>query len=83
MDLAPLVAGVDARASSRFIDSYLLVIEWGVTTIDAARYALRHAPGIQENIVGAVLNKVNTAAMGRYDRHGANIIMASLRHRVQ
>ena len=83
VDLAPLVAGVDARASSRFIDSYLLVIEWGVTTIEAARYALRHAPGIQENIVGAVLNKVNTTAMGRYDRHGAQYYYCQPGHRVQ
>jgi succinoglycan biosynthesis transport protein ExoP len=71
VDLAPLVAGVDASASSRFIDSYLLVIEWGATTVNAVQYALRHAPGVQANIVGAVLNKVNVAAMSRYDSHGA------------
>jgi polysaccharide biosynthesis transport protein len=72
VDLAPLVAGVDVRASSRFVDSYVLVIEWGVTTVDAVQYALRHAPAVQANIVGAVLNKVNVAAMSRYDRYGAN-----------
>src|SRR5262249_7347256 len=71
VDLAPLVASVDVRASSRFVDSYVLVIEWGVTTVDAVQYALRHAPGVQANIVGAVLNKVNVAAMSRYDRYGA------------
>jgi len=71
VDLAPLVASVDVRASSRFVDSYVLVIEWGVTTIDAVQYALRHAPGVQANIVGAVLNKVNVPAMRRYDRYGA------------
>src|SRR5262245_11626647 len=72
VDLAPLVASVDVRATSALIDSYVLVIEWGTTKIDAVRYALRNTPGVQANIVGAVLNKVNMAAMGRYDSHGAN-----------
>jgi len=72
VDLPPLAAGVDVRATSGHIDSYVLVIEWGVTKIDAVQYALRHAPGLQANILGAVLNKVNMAAMGRYDGYGAN-----------
>jgi polysaccharide biosynthesis transport protein len=72
VDLPPLAAGVDVRATSGHIDSYVLVIEWGVTKIDAVQYALRHAPSLQANIVGAVLNKVNMAAMGRYDGYGAN-----------
>jgi polysaccharide biosynthesis transport protein len=72
VDLAPLVANMDVRATSGFIDSYLLVIEWGSTKIDAVQYALRHAPGVHANIVGAVLNKVDIAAMGRYDSYGAN-----------
>jgi succinoglycan biosynthesis transport protein ExoP len=72
VDLSPLVASVDVRATSTLIDSYVLVIEWGTTKIDAVQYALRNAPGVQANIVGAVLNKVNMAAMGRYDSHGAN-----------
>jgi succinoglycan biosynthesis transport protein ExoP len=80
VDLAPLAAGVDVRATSGFINSYVLVIEWGATTIDAVQYALRHAPGIQENIVGAVLNKVNMAAMRRYDSYGADYYYGQPRH---
>jgi succinoglycan biosynthesis transport protein ExoP len=72
VDLAPLVANMDVRATSGFIDSYLLVIEWGSTKIDAVQYALRHAPGVQANIAGVVLNKVDMAVMGRYDSHGAH-----------
>jgi polysaccharide biosynthesis transport protein len=79
VDLAPLVAGVDVRAASRFIDSYVLVIEWGATTIDTVQYALRHAPDVQVNIVGAVLNKVNVAAMSRYDRYDAGYYYAGIR----
>jgi succinoglycan biosynthesis transport protein ExoP len=80
VDLAPLVAGVGVRAASRLIDSYVLVIEWGATKIDEVQYALRHAPGVQENIVGAVLNKVNMAAMSRYDSYGADNYYVQPRH---
>jgi len=72
VDLAPLVASMDVRATSRFIDSYLLVIEWGSTKIDAVQYMLRNEPNVHENIVGVVLNKVDMAVMGRYDSYGAN-----------
>jgi polysaccharide biosynthesis transport protein len=72
VDLAPLVANMDVRATAGVIDSYLLVIEWGATKIDAVQYALRNAPAVHANIMGAVLNKVDIAAMRRYDRHGAD-----------
>ena len=72
VDLPPLVAGVDVRATSGLIDSYVMVIEWGATKIDAVQYALRNAPSVRANIVGAVLNKVDLAAMKRYDSYGAN-----------
>jgi polysaccharide biosynthesis transport protein len=71
VDLAPLVAGVDVRATSGLIDSYVLVIEWAATKVDAVQYALRNAPNVHENIVGVVLNKVNIPVMSRYDSHGA------------
>jgi polysaccharide biosynthesis transport protein len=71
VDLAPLIAEVDVRVASRLIESCILVIEWGSTKVEAVQYALRNATGMRKNIVGAVLNKVNLAALGRYDRHGA------------
>jgi polysaccharide biosynthesis transport protein len=72
VDLAPLTASMDVRATGGLIDSYLLVIEWGATKIDAVQYALRSAPAVHANIIGAVLNKVDIAAMKRYDRYGAS-----------
>jgi succinoglycan biosynthesis transport protein ExoP len=83
VDLAPLVAGVDVRAASGLVDSYVLVIEWGSTKVDAVQYVLRNAPNVQENIVGAVLNKVNMAAMSRYDSYGANYYYGQPRRRAQ
>jgi succinoglycan biosynthesis transport protein ExoP len=56
---------------SRLIDSFVLVVEWGATKIDAVQYALRHAPNVRKNLVGAVLNKVDMDAIGNYDTYGA------------
>jgi succinoglycan biosynthesis transport protein ExoP len=80
VDLAPLVAALDVRAASHFLDSYVLVIEWGATKIEAVQYALRNAPGVQEKFVGAVLNKVNMDAMTKYDSYGANYYYGQSRH---
>jgi polysaccharide biosynthesis transport protein len=80
VDLAPLVASMDVRATSSFIDSYLLVIEWGSTKVEAVHYMLRNAPNVHENIVGVVLNKVDMATMGRYDSYGANYYYGQPRH---
>ena len=74
VDLAPMVAGagVDLRASGRLVDSYILVIEWGRTRVDAVQYALRHAPELQNRIMGAVLNKVDLATIQRYGGYDAH-----------
>ena len=71
VDLAPLIAGVEVRATSRLIDSYVLVVEWGGTKIDAVQYALRNAPDVQKNIAGVVLNKVDMNTIDHYDGYAA------------
>jgi len=71
VDLAPAVSTLEVRAASRLVDSYLLVIEWGQTKVDAIQYALRNAPELQDKIVGAVLNKVDLAVMSHYDNYGS------------
>ncbi len=71
VDLAPAVSTLEVRAASRLVASYLLVIEWGQTKVDAIQYALRNAPELQDRIVGAVLNKVDLAMMSHYDNYGS------------
>jgi polysaccharide biosynthesis transport protein len=71
IDMAPLISTVDVLAVSRFTQSYVLVIEWGATKMDAVRHALDNAPSVQMKMLGAVLNKVDFASLGRYDTHGA------------
>ena len=69
-DFPPLAPMADVRASSRYIDAYLLVVEWGRTKIDTVQRSLRSsgARGVREKIAGCVLNKVDTDVLGKYDR---------------
>jgi len=68
VDLAPLIPIVDARAAAHLIDFYLLVIEWGSTKVDMVQHVLSKARAVQENIIGAVLNKVEMTVIGKYER---------------
>ena len=71
IDMAPLISTVDVLAVSRLVESYMLVIEWGATKMEAVRQALDNAPAVQTKMLGAVLNKVDFVRLGRYAPHGA------------
>ena len=66
VDLPPLAPLVDVRATTHLVDSYVFVIEWGRTNIDVVQHALGAAQGVYENLLGAVLNKVDMNRLGRY-----------------
>ena len=68
IDLPPLVPVVDVRSTNQIVDSYLLVVEWGRTSVDAVERALGSAPLIYENLMGVVLNKADLEAMRHYSR---------------
>ena len=70
VDMAPLISTVDVLAVSRFVEQYMLVIEWGTTKMEAVRHALGNAPSVQMNMIGAVLNKVDFASLASYEPHG-------------
>lgn len=67
VDLPPLAPVVDTRATTHLIDSYLFVVEWGGTKTDVVEHALSRAPGVSENVMGVVLNKVDMDQIGKYD----------------
>jgi succinoglycan biosynthesis transport protein ExoP len=67
VDLPPLAPVIDAKATTHLIDAYLFVVEWGVTKIDVVEHALGRAPGIVENLLGVVLNKVDMDRLHKYD----------------
>ena len=70
IDLPPLSPIIDVRASTHFVDAYLLTVEWGRTKIDAVEQSLRSAPRIYDNLIGTILNKADMDAMRRYDSSG-------------
>lgn len=67
VDLSPLAPVIDARATTRFVDSYLLVLEWGKTRIGVVEHALSAANEVYENLLGVVLNKVDIKLLSRYE----------------
>jgi succinoglycan biosynthesis transport protein ExoP len=67
VDLSPLAPIVDVRATTHLMDTYVFVVEWGRTRIDVVERALRSAPGVYENLLGAVLNKTDFRVLSRYD----------------
>jgi polysaccharide biosynthesis transport protein len=67
VDLSPLGGVIDVCATTEFIDAYVLVIEWGHTTVDAVQHTLRAAPNVAESILGAVLNKADIKSLASYD----------------
>jgi succinoglycan biosynthesis transport protein ExoP len=66
VDLSPIAPIVDVRSTARFIDSYILVVEWGRTTINLAEHALKRATGINAKLLGVVLNKTPFGSLGKY-----------------
>jgi polysaccharide biosynthesis transport protein len=71
LDLPPLTPVVDVRSTTQLVDSYLFVIEWGATAIDAVKGALSSAPLVYDNLLGVVLNKADLDLMRNYSG-GAN-----------
>ena len=69
LDLPPLGPVVDARATTRVVDAYIYVIEWGKTPKSIVQQQLRAAPEIYDRLLGAVLNKSNLAVMQRYENY--------------
>ncbi len=69
VDLSPLTPVIDVRSTSRLIDAYVLVIEWGRTDRDTIVQSLRDAPMLHDQIIGSVLNKANVDVLNRYDSY--------------
>ena len=72
VDLSPLAPVVDVRAMTHLVDSFVFVVEWGRTKIDVAEHVLSGAPGVYENLLGVVLNKVNMKTFARYESSREN-----------
>jgi len=71
LDLPPLVPVVDARAVAHLVDGFVLVTEYGKTSAAILRRALRTSPMVSQNLVGAILNRVDLNELGRLDNVGS------------
>jgi succinoglycan biosynthesis transport protein ExoP len=72
VDLPPLAPVVDVRSTTSIIDSYVYVVEWGRTKIDVVEHSLSEASGVYDRLLGVVLNKTDTAILGRYEGYHGN-----------
>ena len=72
VDLAPLAPVVDVHAMTHLVNSFVFVIEWGRTKVDATKHALATARGVYENLLGVVLNKTDVNALMRYESNHGN-----------
>ena len=69
VDVAPLAPVADTRTTTRFVDSYVYVIEWGRTDVDIVKHSLFNAPEIYDRLLGVVLNKANMSIIRRLEPH--------------
>ena len=67
IDLPPLAPVVDVRATTKIVDAYLYVVEWGKTRKNLVQQQLLNVPEIYDLLLGAVLNKADVRVMGRYE----------------
>jgi polysaccharide biosynthesis transport protein len=72
VDFPPILPIVDVRGTKQLVDGYILVVEWGNTPVAVAKRALNEAgDAIRDNLIGAVLNKVNVASLAKYEGNAA------------
>jgi polysaccharide biosynthesis transport protein len=69
VDLSPLAPIVDVRATTKLVDAYLFVVEWGRTKIDVVEHALANAREVHDNLLGVVLNKADISLLSRYESY--------------
>ncbi|WP_315836328.1 GumC family protein [Bradyrhizobium prioriisuperbiae] len=69
VDLPPMMPAIDVRATTHFIQQYVLVMEWGKTRVDAVEEALIATRALKDRLLGVVLNKAETDQLGQYQWH--------------
>jgi succinoglycan biosynthesis transport protein ExoP len=72
VDLPPMFPMLDVSMTDRFIESYIVVVEWGSSRVDTVVHALARCPGVQRRMLGFVLNKVDFNRLRHYDQSAAD-----------
>lgn len=79
LDLPPIIPFADIRVMTQIVDAFVFVVEWGATRRDVAQSALGDAPGVQEKLLGCLLNKADMTKLSRYYHHDENEYYARYR----
>jgi succinoglycan biosynthesis transport protein ExoP len=66
VDFPPLGPVVGARNTANWIDAFVLVIEWGVTSRNALRMLIDNEPEMKRKLLGVILNKTNMDDLKNY-----------------
>jgi succinoglycan biosynthesis transport protein ExoP len=66
LDLAAIGATVDVRDLMPVVNQVVLLAKWGHTSRSALERVLATEPGMQERLIGVVLNSVNLRTLRRY-----------------
>lgn len=69
VDLPPVLPVIDVRACAHLFDAFVLIAEWGRTSIDGLEKAL-HIQPLQQRLLGVVINKVDIETMRRIEGYG-------------
>lgn len=68
IDLPPLAPVVDVRAIAPMIGAFVYIIEWGKTSVATVKQAMQTVQGMEEKMLGCVLNKANMEALRLYSQ---------------
>jgi succinoglycan biosynthesis transport protein ExoP len=69
IEIAPIMSVVDIKMIERFIDGFILVIEWGHTRRNLVLEALSEVQVIRERLLGIILNKADPVALRRIEAY--------------
>lgn len=72
LDLPPIGPVVDARAISRKLDGFILVVEWGRTARKVVRDTVHSDTLVADKCLGSLLNKVDMDRMKLYREYGSS-----------
>jgi polysaccharide biosynthesis transport protein len=67
VDLPPITVVADVREIVTGFDGFVLVVEWGKTSLDVVEAALASNDQIHRKLLGVILNKVDIRKLRTYD----------------
>lgn len=72
IEIAPIMSVVDIKKIERYIDRFVLVVEWGQTKRSVVLEALSETQNIRERVLGIALNKADPVALLSMEAYKGN-----------